>query len=232
MSSSTTSQRTDDEVMAPRRMEGPVRVNLLPQATRERDRASRQRLALAVAGLALLGGLGATYWWQTDRVAQAHDQLAVEQTQLAALQSDLAQLHEFETLESRLAAGNERIMVALGDEASVAGVLQDIAAVMPADAQLEQLSVAITGGDPAMNDTPQAAVGSFTAVGKTLFNHAPGVERFLLELDKVVAFDEIFVSNSRLDDPDEPYATFTVEARLGQEVETGRYDEGVPEVLR
>jgi Tfp pilus assembly protein PilN len=232
MSMSATPQRTDDEVMAPRRLEGPVRVNLLPQATKERDRASRQRVAFATAGLALLAVLGGAYWWQSDRVAQVHDELAVEQEQLAALQSDLAQLHEFETLEARLHAGNERIMVALGDEASVAGILQDIAAVMPADAQLEQLSVAIAGGDPAVDGTAPAAVGSFTAVGKTLFNHAPGVERLLLELDKVVAFEDLFVSNSRLDDPDEPYATFTVEARLGQEVQTGRYHDGVPEELR
>jgi Tfp pilus assembly protein PilN len=209
-----------------------VRVNLLPEATKQRDRTNRQRSAVLAAGLAFVMVLGGAYWWQVGRVNEAQDELLAEQARLSELQGDLAQLREFEELESRREAVDDRIILALGDEASVAGILQDIAAVMPAEAQLDQLTVSLAAADPNAATAGRPSVGSFTAVGRTLLNHAPGVERLLLELEKVAAFHDLFVSDSRLEDPAEPYATFTVESRLGPEVQTGRYDHGVPEELR
>jgi hypothetical protein len=208
-----------------------VRVNLLPEATRARDRVARQRGGLAAAGVALVLGLGSLYWWQTGRINEAQMELAAEQERLAVLQADVVALREFEDLEERRALADDMISVALGGEVSLAGILQDIAAVMPSDAQLDQLTIAV-GGEGGTTTSEEPSVGSFTAVGRSLRNHAPGVERFLLELDKIGAFHDLFVSNSRLEDPEEVFATFTVESQLGTEVETGRYTDGVPEELR
>jgi hypothetical protein len=209
-----------------------VRVNLLPEATKERSRMARQRAGVLAACLTLVAALGGVYLWQDGRVSGAQAELASEQARLVALQDDLAQLHEFSELEARREAVDTRIISALGEESSVAGILQDIAAVMPADAQLDQLTVALGQAAPSADGSTGRSVGTFTAVGRTLSNHAPGVERFLIELDKVIAFEDLFVSDSRLENLDEPYATFTLESHLGPEVQTGRYRDGVPEELR
>jgi Tfp pilus assembly protein PilN len=229
--SAPVSPATDLEVTAPRRLEGPVRVNLLPESTRQRERLVRQRAGLLVAGLALLAALGGVFWWQSGRIDDARTELSAQQARLADLQAEVDALQQFAQLEQRLADSETMITSALGDEVSLAGVLSDLAVVMPSDAQLDQLTITMS---PSTLSTSSEgpSVGSFTAVGKSLRNHAPGVERLLLELDKIVAFHDLFVSSSRLEDPEEPFATFTVESQLGPEAETGRYDRGVPEELR
>jgi hypothetical protein len=206
-----------------------VRVNLLPQETSARQAAARQRVALIAAGVVVLAGLGAATVWQNGRIADANDRLADEQAVLSALQAEQAQLREFADLEERLAESDTMIAQALGGEVSFAGVLQDVAAVMPADAQLESLAITVGVPDP---DDPAASLGTLVAVGRSLNDHAPGLERLLLELDKVVAFHDLFFTNSILEDVERPYPTFSVEAQLGPEILTGRYAHGIPEGLR
>jgi hypothetical protein len=88
--------------------------------------------------------------------------------------------------------------------------------------------------EPALeaDGTESASLGTLSAVGKSLNNHAPGLEQLLLELDKVSAFHDLFFTSSILEEPSDPYPTFTVEAQLGPEILTGRYFDGVPEGLR
>jgi hypothetical protein len=208
-----------------------VRVNLLPQEQTARQAAARQRNGVIAGGVAVVALLGVVTLWQNGRVADAEDRLAAEQTVLAGLQSEVDQLAEFADLESRVEETDEQITLALGNEVSVAGVLQDVAAVMPSDAQLEALTLTV---DPAV-PTPgieTTSLGTMVAVGKSLNNHAPGLEQLLLELDKVSAFHDLFFTSSILEEPSDPYPTFTVEAQLGPEILTGRYFDGVPEGLR
>ena len=80
--------------------------------------------------------------------------------------------------------------------------------------------------------TEPTSLGTLVAVGRSLNDHAPGLERLLLEFDKVAAFHDLFFTSSVLEEPETPYPTFTVEAQLGPEVLTGRYLDGVPEDLR
>lgn len=208
-----------------------VRVNLLPQSIAERQAASRQRGALALGGVALLAALGAVTLWQDGRISEAEDRREDQQAVLVALQADEAQLSEFADLQRRTAEADELIQQALGLEASMAGILQDIAAVMPSDAQLDSLTITLAPDVPTPG-VETTAVGTFQAVGRSLNDHAPGLERLLLELDKVAAFHDLFFTSSVLQDPEEPYPTFSVESQLGPEVLTGRYQGGIPEGLR
>jgi Tfp pilus assembly protein PilN len=215
-----------------------VRVNLLPQEQTARQAAARQRNGVVAGGVAVLAILGAVTVWQNGNVAEAEDRLAAEETVLAGLRSEEQQLGEFADLEQRSEESTQLIAQAMGGEASVAGILQDVAAVMPSDAQLQSFSLSIE--PPALPDAEtetDAAVeagsqGTVIAVGKSLNNHAPGLEKLLLELDKVAGFHDLFFTSSVLEEPSDPYPTFTVEAQLGSEVLTGRYDDGVPEGLR
>lgn len=207
-----------------------VRVNLLPQTVAEKQAASRQRGGLILGGVALLAALGAVTFWQNGRIADAEDRRDDQQAVLTALRADEAQLAEFADLQGRVREADELIVAALGDEASFAGILQDVAAVMPSDGQLESLSIVLA--DVPTVGVDAAAVGTLTAVGKSLNAHAPGLERLLLEFDKVAAFHDLFFTSSVLEDPEQPYPTFSVEAQLGPEIRTERYAEGVPEGLR
>jgi hypothetical protein len=207
-----------------------VRVNLLPHEQTARQAAARQRNGVIAGGVAVVALLGVVTVWQNGRVADAEDRLAAEQVVLAGLQSEVDQLAEFAELETRVEESDTRIVQALAGEASFAGILQDVAAVMPSDAQLETLAITMQPpGEPGVEAT---SLGSLIAVGKSLNNHAPGLERLLLEFDKVSSFDDLFFSSSILEEPSDPYPTFTVEAQLGPEVLTGRYLDGVPEELR
>jgi hypothetical protein len=66
------------------------------------------------------------------------------------------------------------------------------------------------------------------AVGKSLNNHAPGLERLLIEFEKVNGFHDLFFTSSILEEP----STRTRPSRSRRssaEVLTGRYLDGVPE---
>ncbi|WP_052667337.1 PilN domain-containing protein [Nitriliruptor alkaliphilus] len=207
-----------------------VKVNLLPQEQTARQSANRQRNGVIAGGVAVLAVLGAVTVWQDGRVAEAEDRLTGEQAVLASLQAEVTQLDEFADLERRVTESDTLIVQALAGETSFAGILQDIAAVMPSDAQLETLAITLDGEmEPG---TESVSLGSFVAVGKSLNNHAPGLERLLLELDKVNAFHDLFFTSSILEEPTDPYPTFTVEGQLGLDILTGRYFTGVPEGLR
>jgi Tfp pilus assembly protein PilN len=208
-----------------------VRVNLLPRETYARQAAARQRGVAGLAGLLLLLLLAGAYWWQTSRVADARDELAAEEQRVTELEAEVAALAEFDELRDRQESSDETIRTTLDGEATFAGILQDLAAVMPGDSQLDSLTVSV-GGQSVDDTTRQPTVGSFAATGQTLTSHAPGVERLLLSLDKVASFVDLFVNSSTLDDAEQDIASFSVEGQIGPEVLTGRYQDGLPEELR
>jgi Tfp pilus assembly protein PilN len=239
MSTSATPQLTDDEVMAPRRLEGPVRVNLLPESTRQRDRAARQRLYVAGSFLALLGMLGLVYGLQVSRVNEAQAVLATEQAAVTELQGELAQLHEFELLQARRDRADGIVSAALSEEVSFAGVLQDIASVIPSSTWLESFSIAMQPEPSVPLGAERTVIGRLTAAGLEAESHAPGLERLLLELDKIVSFDNVFFTNSTIVGDEREFVggdgdetTFSLEMDLDLGARSGRYTEGVPEVLR
>jgi Tfp pilus assembly protein PilN len=205
-----------------------VRVNLLPEATKQRGRANQQRLmALGAAGLLLLV-LGGTWWWAANQVSQAEDRLAAEQSVTAGLRAEEAELIAFRDLADRREQAVETLIVSMADEVSIAGVLQDLAAVMPADAQMDTLTVNLQGV-PERTDV----IGNLVITGQTLTSHAPGVERMLLALEKVATFGELFLNSSTLEeDQVDPVATFSLEGAVRAEARTDRYVDGLPGDLR
>ena len=205
-----------------------VRINLLPEATKQRDRAAQQRSLAALAGVALLAGLGGVHLWQSSQVNQAEDELLAAQAVSSELRGDQAELVAFEELADRHDRSGEVLTTALSGEVSVAGVLQDLALVIPADTQLDSFAVNI----PVVPDPASSAVGTLTLTGKTLTAHAPGVERLLLSLDKVAGFRESYLNSSTLDENEDRIATFSLDTQIGPEAETRRYADGLPEVLR
>jgi hypothetical protein len=209
-----------------------VRVNLLPQATRERDRAAHQRNALFGAGLVLVLALGGAYWWASNEVTEARVVLAGEEARTAELRGEVDALGEFRTLEQRQREADQQLIDAMASEVSLAGVLQDVAIIMPTDSQLDSLNVTLGTGTQPGAAAETVPVGTFTATGQSLTAHAPGVERLLLELDKVVSIHDVYLNSSTLVDLEEPFVTFSLEGVFGPEAATGRYVDGLPTELR
>lgn len=207
-----------------------VRVNLLPSATREKDKANQQRLIAALAGVALLAVLGGVYLWATAQVRDAEDRLAEAQEQTAMLRSEQADLNTFQTLAQRRDEADTRIATVLSDEVSLAGLLQDVAFVMPDDAQIDTLTITLTGQP--LPDDPSQAFGSFTMQGQSLASHAPGVERIMLGLDKIASLQDPYLNSSTLEDPQLPIAIYSVDGLIGPTAATDRYVDGLPEELR
>lgn len=211
-----------------------VRVNLLPRETFAQQEAARQRLLAGVAGLVLLAVLGGVYLLQMNALSNARDERDIAQAQLHELEGREAQLAEFGDLEQRIRERQEVIATALSGELSFAGMLQDIAAVMPTDAALSDFDVSAVEDTGPDGQAVREIVARIVANGESLQGHAPGLERLLLQFDKIASFFDVYVTNSELDeeDTDNDVAVFTVEVDVGQEARTGRYVEGVPEELR
>lgn len=203
-----------------------AQVNLLPREASARAAAARQRgLLMAGAGVLALA-LGGVTWLQAGTLSDAEDALAAEEQVAAELRQEEAGYAEFSDLERRQAEATSNLQAALSTEVSFAGLLQDVASVIPADTELHTLQATL-GQGPTVS-----AMGTLVVTGRTANDHAPGLERVLRQLDKLIGLHDLYVTDSHLESPDHPYPTFTVEASLGVENLTGRYLLGLPEELR
>ena len=201
-----------------------IRVNLIPAEIAQLATAKRQRRATAGAFVGLLAVLASAHLVQLGRVSASQDSLAVEEDRLAVLQSEQRALGEFATLDTRRSQLDQTIQTLLGGQVGMAGILQDLASVLPADAALSELSVFAELSE-------DGYLGTVSAAAESLQGHAPGVERVLINMDKVAAFNELYVASSSTDEPT-GITAFRFDFRLGGEVLSGRYLFGIPEVLR
>jgi Tfp pilus assembly protein PilN len=217
-----------------------VRVNLLPQGVKDRSKAARARGLLGVGALVFLLGLGGLYWLQTSRVSEREAMLAAEQQTVSELQGEVNDLRAFEDLEARRDRADELLIATMGTEVSFAAILQDVASITPSSTWLESFGISLEETPTTPLGATRPTLGRISTAGVDANSHAPGLERFMLELDKVVAFDNVFFTDSTVvgdeervfigGDGDE--TTFALELDLGLDALTGRYSDGVPEELR
>ncbi|MFA9445654.1 PilN domain-containing protein [Egicoccus sp. AB-alg6-2] len=204
-----------------------VRVNLLPQSTRDGRRAARQRRMVAGAGLALIASLGAVHVWSVGQVRDAEERLLAAESATALVRNDVNAMSEFRELELRRQNAAAALHDALGHEVSLSWILYDLATVMPRDAQLETISINLPRP---VAESPH--VGSFTLTGKSVEAHAPGVEAILHELSRLASFQNLYFNSSSLDDGEGDVASFSIDGELAPLARTNRYAEGLPEAMR
>ena len=207
-----------------------VRVNLLPQATREQVRSARRRTGIMVAGLVLLAALGAFHLWGERQLGAERAQLAAQEQATTALRGEVAELAEYQGLEQQRDQSVLWLQSVFASEYSMADVLQDVATVVPDDTQIDNLTITTLQSDGTVPSVT-TSLAEFNATGQTVASHAPGVERLLLEFGRVAAFRDLAFSSASANE-DGDATTYTVAGRIGPIARTGRYDTGLPEALR
>ena len=200
-----------------------AKVNLLPQATRADAGKSRQQGFAVGLVLLVIVALGLATFLQRGVLNDAEEELAVAQSELAAAQAEVARLAEFSDLEQLLSDTNDLLIASMQDEATLAGVLQDVALVTPNNGAFTDLTVDFVTGEGGV-------VGTMSGAAEVESSHAPGVERFLLQLERPAGFRNVFPGASTIDEDD--IAEFSLVVELGPEYRTERYQEGLPEVAR
>lgn len=199
-----------------------VRVNLLPEEVKERGRAGRARVVAGVLGLVLVAALAGLWFMERAELTDTQDRLAEVEARNEALQVDIAALQPFADLDARANASVDVVALALAGEKSFATVLQDLSAVMPPSAELSVVTLTFFEESTAPSPGGTRLIhGRLSATGQVLAGHAPGVERLVIDLERVAAFDNVYVTTSSEDD--EGVATFSLEVELGPEVLTNRY---------
>lgn len=204
-----------------------VKVNLLPDEIGARSKASGQRGVLVAAFVALLALVAGGWWFNEGRVTTAETELAAAETAVVELRAEIAELQPFSELEQRSVAARTLLATALGGEASAAGIMQDLSSVFPPNAQLEELTVTLTGETVPLAGGERVVYGQVAGVGRLLLGIAPGAERLLIDLDRAAAFDNPFVTMAVDEDG---VGDFVFDFQLGPEVLTNRYASLVGEV--
>lgn len=233
-----------------------VQVNLLPEATRTRERAARQRGLIAIAAGVLVLAFVGTWWGLSAQISRAEDDLAAAQQVTSQRRAEVAALAEYAALATARDDAAQTLRAALGTEVSLAGLLQDLALALPDDLELQTVAVDLAALAPSMQDaagdsgaadeTPDDpgavdAVGTFNIVGRTVVGHAPGVEDILRRLETVAGLKDAYLNTSTLEVPgdtdpevqtDSTVAAFSIDGSVGPELLTRRYLDGLPEALR
>lgn len=200
-----------------------VRVNLLPGDVQARGRESRARILSGVVGLVLLLVLAGLTFLQRSSINDAEDRLTAVEEQNAELQAEIAALQPFADLDARAGESIDLVALALAGEASVAGILQDLSSVFPPNAEINAISITLNEDGSAPSTGGERVVfGQLTASGRVLDGVAPGVERLIIDIDRIASFDNVYVTTSVIDE--DGVATFVLEADFGPEVLTGRYE--------
>lgn len=200
-----------------------ARVNLLPGSVRERDAAGRQRIFAGVIVLIVILGLGVATFLQRGILNDAEEELADAEAELVAATAEVNELAMYIDLEERLARTDSLLSSVMADEATLAGILQDVALVTPTSGAFTSMQITFDHEDPML-------VGTFAGTAEVLSSHAPGVERFLLQLERAAGFRNVYPGGSTIDEND--IAEFPVTISLGPEYRTERYQDGLPEELR
>jgi Tfp pilus assembly protein PilN len=182
------------------------RVNLMPPEIAEAARFRRFQLAMGatLAGVVAIAGL--IYMHEKSGVAAAQADLATEQTQTTALQSQLAQLQSVSATYAEVQAKQGLLAMATAGEIRWSYYLTDLGIKMPDNVWLTNLTASQTGGTsttttsstltPTTSTTGAPVIGNITFSG-VAFKH-DDVAAWLDVLGKEPGFvDPYFTTSTR-----------------------------------
>lgn len=176
-----TVRRTKTEAEAPTTVEtvdlvderpfpGYVRVNLIPESIRTRQRVARIRRWIIVLLVLVVLILGALFVLAQRDIAAAEQRLSVAQTEQIQLQGQVAQYAEVPAVFAVASRGQEALTTAMSREVRWAFLLNQLSFSTPAGVTLDSVSGALTEGGPVLDSPggvlpPKESVGTMTFSG-------------------------------------------------------------------
>lgn len=172
------------------------RINLLPPERAQKRRARQITTTMVAAGVALVVLLGLVYGAEVVRLQGQKHSLTTQQATNASLQGQVAQLSQFQQLETQLQQRSVLLTNLTQDEVRWSVVLADISLVIPSDTWLTNITATenATGTQAAPGTTGTPVLGSIQLTGTT-FSHLD-VAEWLTRLAGVDAFTNAYLSLS------------------------------------
>jgi Tfp pilus assembly protein PilN len=173
------------------------RINLLPPEREERRRARQTTTTIVAAGVALVVLLALVFVAEIIRLNGQKNALVAQQGKNAALQGEIAQLSQFQQLDTQLQQKTTLLKNITQDEVRWSIVLADLSLVIPSDTWLTnftatQATTSATQSGAGAQASP--AIGTIQLTGTT-FSHLD-VAKWLTRLAGVDAFTNPYLSLS------------------------------------
>jgi Tfp pilus assembly protein PilN len=173
------------------------RINLLPPERAERRRARQITTTIVATVLALVVLLALVYVAEQVRLNGQKHALETQQATNAGLQSQVAQLSQFQQLESQLQQKTTLLGTLTQDEVRWSVILADISLVIPSDTWLTSFTATenTSSGGPTTPGTSKATALGTIQLSGTTFSHLD-VAKWLTRLAGVDAFTNSYLSLS------------------------------------
>jgi Tfp pilus assembly protein PilN len=179
-------------------------VNLLPPETLKRQKTRRLTGIVAVAGLAVVAVLVLFFVLQSARVSHLRDEVAAQNTQNAALQTEATSLQPYETMRQDLATRQTLVNRALAGDIDWSNILHELSAAIPPSAWFLNVSAnasptASTAVAPPTTGAPSTPstgiVGSITFQGNALDTGT--LSSFLIRLQREPGWVNAWMSTAQ-----------------------------------
>lgn len=204
-------------------------VNLLPPELRRRQAARRTTSIVVAAGLGLIALVGIFYFFQTQRLADAQDELAAQRARNADLQARITELQSFADLQAELAAKEELVSTLFLNEVSWSSALLDVSRVIPDASFLTNLTGQVQATAAPADPTAPAPVGGL--IGTMTFagvaQETETIATWLVRLEQVQGWVNAWVTNAQENAPFSGIYTFASGLDLTLEAATERGQGGV-----
>jgi Tfp pilus assembly protein PilN len=145
-------------------------VNLLPPEFRRRQRTRTLTRQIALGFLVVLFLLVIVFVYEGMKLSDTQDQLAAQQADNAALQTQINSLQRFADLQTELNTKEQLVTELESNEVLWSGVLHDLSMVMPSDVFLTSFNGQITLGPGGWETevNPNGLVGTMQFTGSSL----------------------------------------------------------------
>ncbi len=163
-------------------------VNLLPPELRQRQAVRRLSSLVIAGGLGVLALVGVFYFFQTQRLADARDELAAREAINRQLRMQIDELQPFADLQAEALAKQGLVRSLFLNEVSWSSVLLDVSRTIPDSSYLTTLTGQVTAGTAAPADgvAEPPAVGAASLIGSISFQGvAEGTETIATWLDRL-----------------------------------------------
>ena len=192
-------------------------VNLLPPDVLAAQRQRRMAGVVALAGVGLFGLILLFYVLQLGRLSGVENDIEQAEQNNRGLESEIAQLQEFQELQTQAQAKQQLLDEVFANEISFSGLLMDVSRVIPGTAALTSMSAATQEPTPASGgDT--LLTGRIDVAGLALDYDT--ISAWLLRLERVQGWVNPWVTS--IADPESGPITYTSGVDLTEAVVTER----------